>query len=161
MGDLVHIHVTSSGPLFSLEQGDEGDNTVTVNGTTYSFDHSSGGVDLYQNFNFADTVSLVNMRVMGNHIIVKGGESLNQVISLWKKWSDKIDLPEVEVSDPLGLHFPNVVKRARKAKTEEEEKENVEPKDPVESSCEEDEDEDDDDDYEDDDDEKVEDVMPE
>jgi hypothetical protein len=125
--DVVFIELTPSGPLFVQEKGCGGPNSMTVNGTQYMFDHSVEDVPLYQNYNLHGVTTLVNMRVMGNHIVVGGKNDVKQVVALWTKWlKNNQDLPELPTREPTGLNLPsNTPAKRKKAKIEEEERDTV------------------------------------
>jgi cobalamin biosynthesis protein CobT len=105
---------------------------MTVNDTQYIFDHSVEDVDLYQNYKILHgVVTLVNMRVMGDRIVVRAKNKhldVKTVIALWTKWlENNQDLPEIQIREPTGLNLPSntPTKRIKKAKMEEDERDTV------------------------------------
>jgi len=101
---------------------------MTVNGTQYIFDHSVDNVDLYQNCQLHGVVTLVNMRVMGDHVVVRGTNlDVKQVMALWTKWlTNNQDLPEIPIREPTGLNLPHsTTKRIKRGKIEEEERDTI------------------------------------
>lgn len=131
--DVVCIELTSNGPLFVPGRGQEGPNsTMIVNGTKYIFDHSVEDVDLYQNYKIQHgVVTLVNMRVMGDRIVVRAKNKhldVKPVIALWTKWlENNQDLPKLPIREPTGLNLPSntPTKRTKKTKPEEDERDTV------------------------------------
>jgi hypothetical protein len=147
MINVVHIQVKETGPVFSQEQGVLTGDRVCVNHVNYLFDYSVGGVDIFQNFNFAHmhTTTLANSRFLGDHFVLPNVDTKRAVL-LWDSWTTtNVELPEVVVPPPSAISISGglVAKRSKKGKVEEV-------KEPEEEEEEEEEDDDDDDNDEED-----------
>ena len=149
--NVVHVQVTNTGPVFSMERGVVTDAHIRVNRVDYPYDYSVDGVDVFQNFHFAHphTTTIANSRVLGDQFVLTNVDTKRAVLLLNSWMTKNTELPPMVNPQPsaISISHGSVTKRTKKVKEpevkepEEEEEEEEE---------EEDEDEDEDDDIEDD-----------